>query len=100
MFDSLADEFQPDTLYNIVVPLNQPALFGFEATRRDQGGDDELDSDGVLDEARQRVAVAALCPDDGFDDNSFDFGFVRLEIGDYVWLDLVTNLFQKKNNYI
>jgi hypothetical protein len=93
VFDSLADEFPPDADYVIAVPLGQAALRGFVPTQIDAGSDDELDSDGLLDTALNRVATAARSPDDGFDDNSFDFGFQRLEIGDYVWLDLVTPVF-------
>lgn len=79
---------QPNTQYQVRIPLGQPALAPFGLTTADISGNTEdvrdSDANAIGTIAATTAAVGA--------DHTFDAGFVyRLSIGDYVWDDSNNN---------
>jgi hypothetical protein len=84
-----------NTAYTVVVRLSGlPATVGgspvgiLRPSRENQGGNTQLDSNGVLDAANTLVFTEVTTGGDSSIDNSLDFGFhQQLLIGDFVWFD-------------
>jgi hypothetical protein len=84
--------FVPNTNYVISIAPNQTPLQGTRVGKANAlGGDDDNDSDGVLSATTMAVEIPMNSGPDGRIDVSFDFAFIRLEVGDYVWEDLNGN---------
>jgi hypothetical protein len=75
------------TAFTLSLPTGQPILAGRLVTPANQGGDDALDSDAVLDSATGRINIAITTPIDGQSDFTFDFGVRQVAIGGDVWRD-------------
>lgn len=85
----------PNAQYTVrvLVPAPTPSatdpLLTYQPTTANQGGNDLLDSDGVLTAQRTAAVTPSFAaPALGGENLSLDFGFVELfRIGDYIWFD-------------
>lgn len=90
-FNTLDNGFRSDAPVVVALPLGQTALAGVSATAALVGAgvaNLAIDSNGAVNATSMRIEARLNAPGDGFSDQTIDFGFLRLEIGDYVWLDL------------
>jgi hypothetical protein len=84
--DPMIDAFPINTDFVIRVAANAGPLQGSRtALANNLPGDDENDSDGVLDAPNVNAAVNSGA--DGTVNLRNDFGFIRLEVGNFVWED-------------
>ncbi len=84
----LIDDLNPNSQYEIRIPLTQPALAGLTLTTNDANGntEDQRDSDGVVGGVNAVVPITTGNPGDN--DHTFDFGFTgSYSLGNRVWLD-------------
>lgn len=85
-FSSSANGIEANTSYLICIEEAQPALLGFVLVSQNQG-DDSLDSDAENTSTPGFAVISATTPSAGNEDLSFDFGFGRVRIGNFVWFD-------------
>ncbi len=83
------DAFAPNTNYVVRIAANSGPLAGTRiATPNNIPSDDENDSDGVLGGTNNvNVDAPVNSGADGTVNLRVDFGFIRLEVGNYVWED-------------
>ncbi|MEW6085140.1 MAG: sortase [Chloroflexota bacterium] len=84
----LIDELNPNSQYEIRIPLGQPSLVGLTLTTNDANGntEDQRDSDGVVSGLNAVIPITTGNPGDN--DHTFDFGFTgSYSLGNRVWLD-------------
>ncbi|MCC6299156.1 MAG: sortase [Anaerolineales bacterium] len=84
----LIDELNPNSQYEIRIPLSQPALAGLTLTTNDINGnaEDQRDSDGAVGGANAVIPITT--GDAGDNNHTFDFGFAgSYSLGNRVWLD-------------
>lgn len=88
------DAFAINTDYVVRIVANAGPLAGTRpALPNNLGGDDDNDSDGVLSGANVDAPVNS--GPDGTVNLRVDFGFLRLEVGNYVWEDTNGNGIQE-----
>jgi len=94
---------QPNTGYRVVIPdiaggKHQKALNDYLPTQADAGGDDQIDSDGIVKGSIMYADVEqGDLPYAGANNHSFDFGFVpMMSLGSVVWFDANDNGIQDK----
>jgi hypothetical protein len=87
--DPTLDAFAPNTNYVVRIAANSGPLAGTRvATPNNIPSDDENDSDGVLGGTNNvNVDAPVNSGADGTVNLRVDFGFVRLEVGNFVWED-------------
>ncbi len=84
----LIDELNPNSQYEIRIPLGQAALTGLTLTTNDANGntEDQRDSDGVPSGLNAVVPITTGNPGDN--NHTYDFGFAgSYSLGNRVWLD-------------
>jgi cyclophilin family peptidyl-prolyl cis-trans isomerase len=80
-----------DTDYQIRIDLTQAKLTGLTTTPEDQGDDDTIDSDAILDSDNKIATIDFTTDDTGTDTQTFDAGFIsetaNLTLGGQVFND-------------
>jgi hypothetical protein len=87
-FNTLDDGFESESRVLVSIALGQPALSGLTPTAPTVAGSEPAsDSNGVVNATSGAVEAHFTTPGDGYSDFTIDFGFLRIELGDYVWFD-------------
>ncbi len=87
------DGVEPTGSYIISIDLSQDPLSTYSLTGQDTGGEtsndpagDDSDSDAGDNGGLAQIVVTA--PTGGNENQSYDFGFARVQIGNFVWNDI------------
>ncbi|MFN8489124.1 MAG: SdrD B-like domain-containing protein [Caldilineaceae bacterium] len=90
---------QPNTQYQVRIDTLQDLLFGLYLTTQNAGSvtsndptldDHDSDASTVVSGSARNAVINLTSPVAGIN-NSYDFGFIPVEIGNYVWKDNNTN---------